>query len=59
MINKHAKLDGETIREWLDRVSLPSTDWFKKARRRQRYGWYYDIKFYIQLKYIMLKKKFK
>ena len=57
--NKHARLEGESIKEWLDRVSIPSSDWFKKAKKRQRYRWYYDAKFYIQLKYIMFKKKFK
>lgn len=57
--SKHARLKGESIKEWLDRVSIPSSGWFKKAKRRQRYRWYYDAKFYIQLKYIMFKKKFK
>jgi len=57
--SKHARLKGESIKEWLDRVSIPSSDWFKKAKRRQTHRWYYDAKFYVQLKYIMFKKKFK
>ena len=54
-MSKHARLKGESIREWLDRVSIPSSTWFKKAKRRQRYKKFYDMKFYILLKYTMLK----
>jgi hypothetical protein len=54
-MSKHARLKGESIQEWLDRVSIPSSSWFKKAKRRQRYKKFYDMKFYILLKYTMLK----
>ena len=54
-MSKHARLEGESIQEWLDRVSIPSSSWFKKAKRRQRYKKFYDMKFYILLKYTMLK----
>ena len=50
-MSKHARLEGESIQEWLDRVSIPSSSWFKKAKRRQRYKKFYDMKFYILLKY--------
>mgnify|MGYP003640788841 FL=1 len=53
------KKTGESTQEWIDRVSIKDTRWFRKAKRRQKYSWYYDAKFYIQLKYIMFKKKFK
>mgnify|MGYP003671874586 CR=1 FL=1 len=55
-MSKHARLKGESIREWLDRVSIPSSTWFKKAKRRQRYKKLYrNMYFYILLKYTMLK----
>ena len=54
-MSKHARLKGESIQEWLDRVSIPSSSCFKKAKRRQRYKKFYDMKFYILLKYTMLK----
>lgn len=53
------KKTGESTQEWIDRVSIKDTRWFRKAKRRQKYSWYYDAKFYIQLKYVMFKKKFK
>tara|TARA_B110000091_G_C13584336_1_gene377848 strand:+ start:408 stop:584 length:177 start_codon:yes stop_codon:yes gene_type:complete len=58
-MSKHARIEGESTQEWIDRVSIKDTSWFRKAKRRQRYSWYYDAKFYIQLKYVMFKKKFK
>ena len=54
--SKHARLEGESIKGWLDRVSIPDSQWFKKSKKRQRFKWYYDIKFYLHLKYIMIKK---
>jgi hypothetical protein len=57
MSNRHSRLEGESIKEWMDRVSIPNSEWFTKAKRRQKYSWFYDLKFYIKLKYIMFKKR--
>ena len=54
--HRHARLEGESIKEWIDRISIKDTGWFRKAKRRQRFKWFYDLKFYIQLKYIMLRR---
>ena len=54
--HKHQKRDSESLQEWIDRISVPDSRWFIKAKRRQKYKMYYDAKFYIQLKYIMFKK---
>jgi hypothetical protein len=55
--HKHARKPGESTREWINRVSIKDSSWFRKAKRRQRYSWFYDLKFYLQLKYTMFKKK--
>jgi hypothetical protein len=54
--HKHARQEGETTQEWIDRISIKDSSWYRKAKRRQTYSWFYDLKFYIQLKYIMFKK---
>ena len=60
-MNEHrdAKRDGESISDWIERVSYRNDSWLKKAKRRRKFRWYYDLKFYIQLKFIIFKKKFK
>ena len=35
---------------------LIDTSWFRKAKRRQQFKWFYDLKFYLQLKYITLRR---
>ena len=55
--HKHARKSGESTREWINRVSIKDSSWFRKAKHRQRYSWFYDLKFYLQLKYTMFKKK--
>ena len=57
--HRDAKRDGESISDWIERVSYRNDSWLKKAKRRRKFRWYYDLKFYIQLKYIIFKKKFK
>ena len=54
-MSKHARLKGESTQEWIDRVSIKDTRWFRKAKRRQKYEKFYNMKFYILLKYTMLK----
>ena len=33
MSNRHSRLEGETIKEWMDRVSIPNSEWFSKRKR--------------------------
>jgi hypothetical protein len=54
--HKHQKRDEESLQEWINRISIKDTSWFRKAKRRQRFRWFYDLKFYLQLKYIMLRR---
>jgi hypothetical protein len=60
-MNKHrdARYEGESISDWVKRISFKDSGWIKKAKRRKQFKWYYDIKFYIQLKLIIFKKKLK
>ena len=57
--HRDARQDGESISNWIERVSYRNDSWLKKAKRRRKFRWYYDLKFYIQLKYIIFKKKLK
>ena len=52
--HRDAKRDGESISDWIERVSYRNDSWLKKAKRRRKFRWYYDLKFYIQLKYIRI-----
>lgn len=52
------KLD-ESIQQWVDRVSIKDSQWLIKARKREKYALYYNIKFYLMLKYIRIKYKLK
>lgn len=54
--HKHQKRDEESLQEWINRISIKDTSWFRKAKRRQRFRWFYDLKFYLQLKYTMLRR---
>ena len=60
-MNKHrdARNEGESISDWVKRISYKDASWLKKAKRRKQFRWYYDLKFYIKLKFIIFKKKFK
>ena len=60
-MNKHrdSRRNHESISDWIERISHKDSSWFKKAKRRKKFRWYYDLKFYIQLKLIIFKKKFK
>ena len=33
MSNRHSRLEGESIKEWMDRVSIPNSEWFSKRKR--------------------------
>ena len=54
-MRRHKRSD-ESTSEWINRISIKDTSWFRKAKRRQRFKWFYDLKFYLQLKYIILRK---
>lgn len=58
-MNKMKRLDGESIEEWLNRVSIKDSVWLRDAKRRRKYKILYNIKFYIQLKYGIVKRFFK
>lgn len=46
----------ENIRKFLKLVSKDDTSgWLKKAKRRQRYALWYDLIFWLKLKWIMYK----
>ena len=57
--HRHARRKNESITNWIERVSYKDESWLKKAKRSKKFRWYYDLKFYIQLKLIIFKKKFK
>lgn len=57
--HRHARREHESTSDWVKRISYKNESWFKKAKRRKQFRWYYDLKFYIQLKLITFKKKFK
>jgi len=54
-MRRHKRSD-ESTSEWINRISIKDTGWLRKAKRRQRFKWFYDLKFYLQLKYIILRK---
>lgn len=60
-MNEHrdARQTDESISNWIKRISYKDSGWIKKAKIRRNFRWYYDLKFYIQLKFIIFKKKFK
>tara|TARA_R110002153_G_scaffold223495_2_gene376058 strand:+ start:4572 stop:4754 length:183 start_codon:yes stop_codon:yes gene_type:complete len=60
-MNEHrdSRRENESIANWIERISYKDSGWIKKAKMRRKFRWYYDIKFYIQLKLIIFKKKFK
>ena len=33
MSNRHSRLEGESVKEWMDRVSIPNSEWFSKRKR--------------------------
>lgn len=49
---------NETIKDWLDRVSLNEDTWIKKAKHRRRYELFYGFVFKLRLKYYSIKKKY-
>jgi|TARA_B110000908_G_scaffold105594_1_gene124378 hypothetical protein len=60
-MNEHrdSRRENESIANWIERISYKDSGWIKKVKMRRKFRWYYDIKFYIQLKLIIFKKKFK
>lgn len=51
--------ENETIKEWLNRTSTQDSNWLKKAKHRQKYSYYYDLRFKIIVKYLSIKRKIK
>ena len=42
----------------LDLENLPKSNWLKKAKRRKKYRLYYDLVFWIKLKYVIYLRKY-
>ena len=50
--------ENETIKDWLNRVSIKDDTWIKKARRRQKYDLFYGFVFKLRVRYYSIKKKY-
>lgn len=62
MIAQWAKNDALSAKEQLKsklNAESKQSDWLKKAKRRQKFRLFYDIKFYIHLRYYTYKRKIK
>lgn len=52
------RLPKESGGEWLSRISVGTSKWLEKAKNRKKYRLYYDLVFWLKLKYIMLKRNY-
>lgn len=57
-MDDRARRKGETIKDWIFRISNPDTQWYRSARRRRDYKWYYDFKFWFMMRWSKLRGKF-
>lgn len=49
--------EENNLQKLYDLVSDETSAWLKKARRRRKYRWFYNIKAHIHLKYLRIKRK--
>lgn len=42
----------------LDLENLPESGWLKKAKKRKKYRLYYDLVFWVKLKYVIYLRKY-
>ena len=47
---------NEVIKQWLDKNQTEHSGFLKKAIRRNKYKYYYDLLFWVKLKYILIVK---
>ena len=53
-----AKQTFKNVNMKLDLENLPESGWLKKAKKRKKYRLYYDLVFWIKLKYVIYLRKY-